>query len=72
MIDVFAALAEKRDNLSEIGNEIKELLDYPVPVLQEFLKCMTVLEKHDQDYLKKNYIGVIGYVTLRLNFVKFD
>jgi hypothetical protein len=70
MIDVFAALAEKRDNPAEIGNEIVKLLDYPVPVLQEFLKCMDVLEKHDENYLKENYMGVIGYITLRINLVK--
>lgn len=70
MIDVFAALAEKRDNPTEIANEIVKLLDYPVPVLQEFLKCMNVLEKHDENYLKENYMGVIGYITLRINLVK--
>ena len=43
MINVFAALAEKQDNPAEISNEIVKLLDYPVPVLQEFLKCMEVL-----------------------------
>lgn len=69
MIDVFAALAEKQDNTAEIGNKIVKLLDYPVPVLQEFLKCMEALEKHDVNYLKENYMGVIGYITLRINLV---
>ena len=70
MINVFAALAEKQDNSTEISNEIVKLLDYPVPVLQEFLKCMEVLGKHDENYFKENYMGVIGYVTLRINLVK--
>ena len=70
MINVFAALAEKQDNSTEISNEIVKLLDYPVPVLQEFLKCMEVLEKHDENYIKENYMGVIGYVTLRINLVE--
>lgn len=70
MINVFAALAEKQDNPTEINNEIVKLLDYPVPVLQEFLKCMEVLEKHDENYIKENYMGVIGYITLRINLVE--
>lgn len=70
MINVFAALAEKRDNSTEISNEIVKLLDYPVSVLQEFLKCMEVLEKHDKNYIKENYMGIIGYVTLRINLVE--
>lgn len=70
MINVFAALAEKQDNPTEISNEIVKLLDYSVPVLQEFLKCMEVLEKHDENYIKENYMGVIGYVTLRINLVE--
>ena len=70
MINVFAALAEKQDNPTEISNEIVKLLDYTLPVLQEFLKCMEVLEKHDENYIKENYMGVIGYVTLRINLVE--
>ena len=69
MVNVFAAISEKRNNPKEIINEIKQLLDYPVPVLQEFLKCMEILSNKDQDYLKDNYMGVIGYVTLRLNII---
>lgn len=70
MINVFTALAEKQDNPTEISNEIVNLLDYPVPVLQEFLNCMEILGKHDENYIKENYMGVIGYVTLRINLVE--
>lgn len=70
MINVFAALAKKQDNPTEISNEIVKLLNYPVPVLQEFLKCMEVLEKYDENYIKENYMGVIGCVTLRINLVE--
>jgi len=69
MVNVFATISEKRNNPEEIVNEIKQLLDYPVPVLQEFLKCMEILSSKDQNYLKENYMGVIGYVTLRLNII---
>ena len=70
MINVFTALAEKQDNPTEISNEIVKLLNYPVPVLQEFLNCMEILGKHDENYIKENYMGVIGYVTLRINLVE--
>ena len=68
LIDVFASIADKKDNISELGKEMLKLVDYPVPVLQEFLNCMTALEKKDEKFLKENYIGAIGYITLRLNF----
>ena len=70
MINVFATLAEKQDNPTEISNEIVKLLDYPVLVLQEFFKCIEVLGKHDENYIKENYMGVIGYVTLCINLVE--
>lgn len=70
MINVFAVLAKKQDNPIAISNEIVKLLNYPVPVLQEFLNCMEILGKHDENYIKENYMGVIGYVTLRINLVE--
>ena len=70
LIDVFASISEKKDEPTELYNEMLKLVDYPVYVLQEFLNCMNALEKHEQEFLKENYIGVIGYITLRLNFAK--
>ena len=69
MIDVFASIADKRNNPKELYNEMIKIVDYPVPVLQEFLNCMTALEKKDEKFLKENYVGAIGYITLRLNLV---
>ena len=68
MVDVFASISEKKNNPTEVYNEMIKLIDYPVNVLQEFLKCMEILVDKDQNYLKENYMGVIGYITLRLNF----
>lgn len=45
-------------------------MDYLVSGLNEFLKCMEILDKHDENYLRENYMGIVGYITLRLNFVK--
>ena len=59
MINVFAALAEKQNNTAEISNEIVKLLDYPVPVLQEFLKCMEVFWKSMTKTISKKTIWVL-------------
>lgn len=69
MVDVFASISENKNNPTEVYNEMIKLIDYPVNVLQEFLKCMEILADKDQNYLTENYIGVIGYIALRLNFV---
>ena len=69
MIDVFASIADKRDNPEELYKEMLKIVDYPVPVLQEFLNCMTALNYKNQEFLKENYMGVIGYITLRLNLI---
>ena len=69
MIDVFASIADKKDNTEELYKEMLKIIDYPVPVLQEFLNCMTALNDKNQEFLKENYMGVIGYITLRLNLI---
>ena len=69
MIDVFASIANKRDNHEELYKEMLKIVNYPVPVLQEFLSCMTALNNKNQEFLKENYMGVIGYITLRLNLI---
>ena len=71
MIDVFTSIVDKKDNPREWYKEMLKIVDYPVPVLQEFLNCMTVLEKKNEKFLKENYMGVIGYITLHLNLVNF-
>lgn len=70
MIDVFATLSENRNNPQELKNQIIQLMDYPVSVLNEFLKCMELLDNKEENYLRENYMGIVGYITLRLNFVK--
>ena len=70
MIDVFAEISENKNNPKRIVEEIKKLVNYPVNVINEFLNCMNILEGKDESYLKENYWGIVGYITLRLNFVK--
>ena len=69
MIDVFASIADKKDNPEELYKEMLKIVDYPVPVIQEFLNCMTALNDKNKEFLKENYMGVIGYITLRLNLI---
>ena len=67
LIDVFSSISDKKDNPMELLEEVKKIADYPLAVIVEFLKCMEVLSAKEEDYLRKNYSGVIGYITLRLN-----
>lgn len=70
LIDVFETLSKKRNNPQELENEIIQLMDYPVSIIQEFLKCIEVLDNKDENYLRENYIGIVAYITFRLNLVK--
>lgn len=72
MIDTFGEIIEKKDSPEDIIEELKKLIDYPIPVLQEFLNCMEIFSKktNDEEYVKENYWGVIGYVVMRLNLIE--
>lgn len=68
MIDVFANIGENRDNQTKVMDELQKLVDYPANVLEKFLSCMEILNDKDESYLRENYWGIIGYITMRLNF----
>lgn len=68
MVDVFAEISENRDNQTKVMDELKKLVDYPENVILEFLHCIEILNDKDESYLKENYWGIIGYITMRLNF----
>ena len=74
MINVFASIEENMANPGEVVEQMTKLIEYPAYIVQEFLNCIDALSKknHNDDYLKKNYYGVIGYIVLRLNFVTED
>lgn len=70
MIDAFATISVNKDNSTVLYNELIKLVDYPVNILQEFLKCMTLLsDQFNDDDIKTKYNGIIAYVTMRLNLV---
>ena len=71
LIDAFSKISESRNDLAVVTEEMKKLMDeYPNKVIDTFVHCINMLaEKHDEDFVKDNYQGMIGYITLRLNFV---
>lgn len=71
MVEVFSAINDKKKANDGKGvlDELVKLIDYPVPVLREFLKCMEAFSDKDENYLKENYMGVVGYIIIRLNLV---
>ena len=72
MIDTFGEIVENKDSPEVVIEELEKLIDYPIPVLQEFLNCMEIFSKktNDEEFLKENYWGVIGYVVMRLNLIE--
>lgn len=76
MIDVFAEIQNKKEAKDYEGmvNEMVKLIDYPAYIIQEFLNCIDALSKdnHDEENLKKDYWGIIGYIVIRLNIATED
>lgn len=68
MINAFGIISENRYSTEAIIEELKKLADYPINVIEEFMHCIEILNNKDENYLKENYWGIVGYITLRLNF----
>lgn len=71
MIDVFTTLSKERDanRFAKLVVQAQEILsDYPVDVVEEFVKCVNDLESKNIIATKDNYQGVLGYIMIRLNF----
>lgn len=67
LIDIFTNLSKGVDNNILLAKEIEKLSQYPVYIVNEFLKCISVLTI---EQIKTKYIGVIGYITIRLNLAQ--
>jgi len=76
MIDVFSAIQEHKEKGDNAGivNEMVKLVDYPVYIVQEFINCIDALAEanHEENWLKDHYLGVIGYIVIRLNIATED
>ena len=68
LVDIFANLSESNFNKEVIKTELEKLTKYPTNVIEEFLKCVNLLKEDDIN--EDKYMGVIGYITVRLNFVE--
>lgn len=69
LIDIFANLSESNFNQEVIKTELEKLTKYPTNVIEEFLKCVKLLKEND---IKDKYMGIIGYITMRLNLVDMN
>lgn len=67
LIDIFANLSKGIDDNNLLAKEIEKVSQYPAYIVNEFLKCINILTI---EQVKTKYIGVIGYITMRLNFAK--
>lgn len=68
LVDIFANLSESNFNKEVIKTELEKLTQYPTNVIEEFLKCVNLLKEDDIN--EDKYMGVIGYITMRLNLVE--
>lgn len=76
MTEAFSNISENRDNPEKCMEELEKLVDYPENVLKEFLQSINAIgenltgkDKFDEEYLKENYYGILGYIAIRLNLV---
>lgn len=67
LVDIFANLCESNFNQDIIKAELEKLTKYPTNVIEEFLKCVNLFNEND---IKNKYMGIIGYITMRLNLVE--
>jgi hypothetical protein len=67
LIDIFTNLSKGIEDNNLLAKEIEKVSQYPVHIVNEFLKCINVLTI---EQIKNQYTGVIGYITMRLNFAQ--
>jgi hypothetical protein len=64
LIDTFAELSEK--GVDGLEDAMVTITKYPPKVIQTFLKCIEDLK--EEMINKDNYWGIIGVITMRINF----
>lgn len=67
LVNIFVNLSESNVNQEVFKTELEKLTKYPTNVIEEFLKCVNLLKEDD---IKDKYMGIIGYITMRLNLVE--
>ena len=64
LIDTFAELSEK--GVEGLEDAMLTITNYPPKIIQTFLKCIEDLKEEMVN--KDNYWGIIGVITMRINF----
>ena len=64
LIDTFAELSEK--GVEGLEDAMVTITKYPPKIIQTFLKCIEDLKEEMVN--KYNYWGIIGVITMRINF----
>lgn len=70
LVDAFGNLAEKKSIKDITAEDILPLTEYPVEAVQVFLdsiEAMTGKHENEENYIKENYWGIIGYICIRMN-----
>ena len=73
MIDAYTTpttLSRARDanEVAKLIAQAQEILsNYPVDIVEEFMKCINDLESKNIFATKDNYQGILGYIMIRLN-----
>ena len=66
LVNSFYNISKDTSDRDTLQKELSEITKYPVNVVNEFLKCIRLFTS---EQIKDNYIGVLGYITIRLNIV---
>lgn len=67
LVDIFYELSRGIKDNNKLAVEIEKLTQYPINVINEFLTCVSIL---NEKQIKESYMGVVGYIAIRLNFVE--
>ena len=66
MIDAFAKLSDEGTSAEEMMEGIISLCKYPVEVVEKFIIAVDAVS--EKIVTHKNYLAVLAYITLRINF----
>jgi hypothetical protein len=67
LLDIILNIKDNLNNESIVKNEIEKLKEFPQPIVDEFVNCITTFINNNFEITKDNYLGVVGYMLLRLN-----
>lgn len=67
LIDIFAELSE--NGVEGLEDVMVTITKYPPKVIQTFIECIEDLKKVTPN--KDNYWGIIGVITMRINFADY-